>query len=316
MPEVPFFIVGCGRSGTTLLKSILSAHPALFVMPETFFFRNVYPYVSRYGAEPWRAASGWWLADMGITPGRLKPLVEARLEAGISKECAVLGAIFDFHAAAHPGVEIGEKTPDHVNHIARIRLCFPNARIIQIIRDPRAVVASFRKVKVGSNAVADISAEWSRTERILKSQAGSDNFLALRYEDLVKHPEEKLREICTFLGVVWVPEVLSFHSRDDAGYAPEQVHHTNTRKPLFRDSIDAWKEDLSDREIGLIEWSLRDGMVRQGYELTGHGTSMPFLQMALSRLLGLLHRYFVRVPRQRLKALAARRRLSRERSRG
>jgi hypothetical protein len=43
MPQ--FFIVGCGRSGTTLLKSILSAHPALYVMPETFFFRSILPRV-------------------------------------------------------------------------------------------------------------------------------------------------------------------------------------------------------------------------------------------------------------------------------
>ena len=74
--------------------------------------------------EPWLAVSRWWLADAGITPNNLRSLVEARLATGISKECAVFGAIFDFHAALHPGSIVGEKTPDHVNHVAHIRKCF------------------------------------------------------------------------------------------------------------------------------------------------------------------------------------------------
>ncbi|MBU2167327.1 MAG: sulfotransferase [Alphaproteobacteria bacterium] len=316
MAVAPFFIVGCGRSGTTLLKSIVSAHPALFVMPETFFFRSISPNIPRCGLEPWRAASGWWLADMGITPDGLEPAVKARMASGASRECSVLGAIFDFHAAANPGVAIGEKTPDHVNHIARIRQCFPNAKIIQIIRDPRAVVASFRKVKVGSNAIADITAEWARTEEILELNTDSNQFLALRYEDLVSNPEAQIREVCAFLGVEWTTKVLNFHSRKDANYAPEQAHHENTRKPLFSDSVNSWRDVLSPNEVGLIESALSAGMQRQGYSLEGGKVALPSLQMGLSRLGGLAHRFLVRIPRQRIKAVKARRRLARESSRG
>lgn len=312
MSAAPFFIVGCGRSGTTLLKTILSAHPALYVMPETFFFKNVYPKVQRYGEQPWRSATGWWLADVGVTPEGIKPFVEEYIEKGCSKECAVLRSIFDFHSQSHDVLAIGEKTPDHVNYIEQIRQFFPNARIIQIIRDPRAVVCSFRKVKVGSSAIADIVDEWAKTEYILESNANTKDFFALRYEDLVSEPETKLQEVFEFLGVEWTTSVLQFHSRNEAGYAPEQDHHANTKKPLFIDSIDTWRRELTQNEINLIEWALKEGMKRQGYSLEGGDVTFPSLQMKISRLVGITHKAFVRFPRQRVKAVRARLRLARK----
>ena len=183
-----------------------------------------------------------------------------------------------------------------------------------IIRDPRAVVSSYRNVKVGSNSIADITAEWAQSEQVLESNADTDGFLALRYEDLLNNSEIKLTEVCAFLGIGWTADVLNFHNRDDAGYAPEQVHHANTRKPLFLASIDTWRDKLSNREVGLIEWATKNGMERRGYVLDGTRVAFPALQIGLSRLIGLMQKLFIRVPRQRLKAFNARRRIARERS--
>lgn len=306
--QCPFFIVGCGRSGTTLLKSIISSHPNLHVMPETFYFRSIHPQLMRYSAEPWRAADFWWLADMGITPETLEPLVKSRLKSGSPVSNAVLEAIFDFHAANERDLVVGEKTPDHVNHIGDIKTCFPNARVIQVVRDPRAVAASFLKVKVGPGSIAEVVAEWARSIEILGRWENKDGYLAIRYEDLVSNPEVILREVCVFLGVVWTPSILNFHDRDDAGFSPEQSHHANTRKPLFNDSVNSWQRELSKSNVNLIEWALREAMERHGYNTVGSEISLPRLRMACSWIFGILHRIFIRAPRQRLKALVARRR--------
>lgn len=312
-PELPpFFIVGCGRSGTTLLKSMLSAHPALHLMPETFFFRSILPRVAQHESAPWESIDTWWMADMGITPRSIKPFVEKRLKEGGSPDCALLAAVFDTHRCKNPGKAIGEKTPDHVNHLDYIRRCFPDARVIQIVRDPRAVLASFRKVKVGSNAVSDVVKEWLGAITVLERWRGTEGFLAIRYEDLVENPEEVLREVCQTLGVYWSADLLEYHRRSEKGFAPEQGHHANTLRPLFRGSLDSWRNELSDTDVALVEWALRGAMPRYGYTPVGRPIQHPRLRMLFSRVGGQMHRYLVRVPRQRLKALYARRRQARE----
>ena len=306
-PELPpFFIVGCGRSGTTLLKSMLSAHPALHLMPETFFFRSILPRVAQHEGAPWDSIDTWWMADMGITPRSIKPFVEKRLKEGGSPDCALLAAVFDTYRCKNPGKAIGEKTPDHINHLEAIRTYFPDARIIQIVRDPRAVLSSFRKVKVGSNAVSDVVNEWLGAINVLERWRGTEGFLAIRYEDLVENPEEVLREVCQTLGVDWLADLLEYHRRSETGFAPEQTHHANTMRPLFRSSLFSWRNELSDADIALIEWALSDAMLRYDYLPVGKPAQYPRLQMILSQIVGQMHRYLVRVPRQRLKALRAR----------
>lgn len=310
--EVRFFIVGCGRSGTTLLKSILSAHPVIYVCPETFFFRSIRPRLKNCPDTPEAVASAWWLADAGLTPKTLKPLIDARLKQNMAPDCATIAGILDFHASKHPGKIIGEKTPDHVNHLDAIHHCFPKAKIVQIVRDPRAVLASYRKVKVGSNAVADIATEWVRTSTTLEVWRTRPDFLSIRYEDLVTKPEETLREICSFLGVDFHSDMLEFHTREADGFAKEQVHHANTRQALFTDSIEAWRKNLPRRDVALLEWALGPQMARHGYEPKGDRVLFGDTLMAVSRLNGLLHKTFVRYPRQQLKAMRAKRRLRRE----
>ncbi len=307
-----FFIVGCGRSGTTLLKTILSSHPEIYVCPETFFFRSVRPRLHSAPDTPEAVASAWWLADAGLSSDKLKPLIEARKNQGKPLECATLAAILDFHAAAHPNMIIGEKTPDHVNHLDAIRDCFSGAKIVQIMRDPRAVLASYRKVKVGSNAVADIASEWASGTSTLENWAARSDFLPIRYEDLVTDPESTLRDICVFLGVDFSLDMLNFHTRETDGFSQEQTHHANTRRALFTDSIEAWKKQLPRRDVALLEWALGTMMVRHGYELKGEKIHFGRIRMAASRVGGILHKAFVRFPRQRWKALRASRRLRRE----
>lgn len=284
-------------------------------MPETFFFRSIVPRVAQQKHTVWNAIDTWWMADVGINPLSIKPLVEKRLFEGYTPECALLSGIFEFHRSKNPGKTIGEKTPEHINHLEAIRTFFPDARIIQIVRDPRAVLASFRKVKVGSNAISDIVKEWSGAINVLERWRGTDGFLAIRYEDLVDNPESVLREVCQTLGVDWSADLLEYHRRRKEGFAPEQTHHANTMRPLFRGSLFSWRNELSDADIALIEWALSGAMLQYDYLPVGKPAQYPRLRMISSQVAGQMHRYLVRVPRQRFKALRARLRQRLQRSR-
>lgn len=310
MSVKPFFIVGCGRSGTTLLKTILDSHSSISVMPETFFYKSVYPTIERYKTKPWGAVDRWWLRDFGINPDVIRPFLMDNLGNDEDLGQTIFRGIFEIYSEMTGCKVIGEKTPDHVKNLEEIRACFPGAKIIQIIRDPRAVVASFKRVKVGSNSTADIVEEWRIAEEILSDNLGKSDFLALRYEDLVRNPEANLLKICGFLEVSWDKEMLNFHQRNEAGFSPEQVHHKNTQKPLFLDSIDSWRAQLSQVDIGLIDWYLKEGMKRQGYQFSGLSIKKPRLIFAVSKVLGFVNKLAIRYPRQRLKAIKARVRLA------
>ena len=315
--ERPYFmIVGCRRSGTTLLKSILSAHSSIHVCQETFFFHSVAPRLHALSETPEKVANLWWLADAGLTPDMLQPLIRTRLGEGKELTCAVFSAILDFHAKSFPDSIIGEKSASHVNHLDVITKCLPNVKIIQIVRDPRAVLASSRKVNIGSNSLYDLVDEWKSSVQVLDKWAGRTCFRTLLYEDLVINTEDTLRGICDFLDVNWESGMLDFHSRKEDGYAKEQTHHINTRKPLFTDSIESWKTDLPSGDIALIDAVLGRRMKRFGYKTAGLQISNIAFRMACSRIVGQLHRFLVRVPRQRLKAFKAKSRLRAKRSSG
>ena len=101
---------------------------------------------------------------------------------------------------------------------------------------------------------------------------------------------------------------MKFHERETAGFSPEQVHHQNTRKPVFQSSIAKWKEELSNTHIGLLESCLGEHMERLGYELTGATVVAPSFQMAISSAMEWCSKQFIRRPRQLLKKLRAKRR--------
>lgn len=309
----PFFIVGCGRSGTTLLKTILNAHPNVFVAPETFYFRSIKKKIKASEKEPWKSVNFWWLRDAGITPASLQPFAQKRLEHAHSEDAVIFGSIMDFYASRHENCLIGEKTPSHVNYIDQIRAIYPDAKFIQIYRDPRAVYSSFRKVNVGSRFISEIMKEWINAAAVMQLRTSDENYLGIKYESLVENPEKILQAICDFLGLPWDETILDFHSRKEAGFAQEQIHHQNTQKPLFQSSVKAWQDELQPTEVALIEWLVGKEMDRLDYQRFGKNKlAFPGLWMKASEISGLVHRILVRFPRQKIKEATAKRRLARQ----
>jgi 2-polyprenyl-3-methyl-5-hydroxy-6-metoxy-1,4-benzoquinol methylase/tetratricopeptide (TPR) repeat protein len=118
------FIGGAGRSGTTLLRTMLDAHPRLHCGPEL----KLVPVLSQLRAQ-WLATMGGALRDAGVTPERLDAGVRSFLEALLT-------------GLAPAGTRLAEKTPHNVMHIDLLSRLFPRARFIHLVRDGRAVVAS------------------------------------------------------------------------------------------------------------------------------------------------------------------------------
>ncbi len=161
----PGFIVGVGRSGTTLLASILNRHPEICVTPETHFFRLVYNYPGgiKNFERRWPYSLKEIMQKMHPTKG-WQPNSNIIIERFNSYPgiAAIFKAIGEDIAAKNNKKLWLEKTPNHIIYLSFIRKLFPNAPIIHIVRDARDVGLSLLRMKWASNSYLENLLHWKR----------------------------------------------------------------------------------------------------------------------------------------------------------
>ncbi|MBX3014597.1 MAG: sulfotransferase [Caldilineaceae bacterium] len=188
----PIFIIGAPRSGTTLLRLILDAHPHISCGPETGFLVDLAPIVGRhwqhlalYGFE-----QSYWIQKM------------ARFFAEFQES----------YAQQRGKRRWAEKTPQYTPHLAFIRTLFPASQIVHIIRDGRDVMSSYLK-RWGYRAAWRGIQEWQRAITIAQAvgrQLPASDYYELRYEALVQQPEATIRGLLTYLQEPWNEKVLHY----------------------------------------------------------------------------------------------------------
>jgi hypothetical protein len=207
------FLVGAPRSGTTILQSLLAAHPEITSFPETKFFQYL-----------------WSNRLKSRLPDRLHEFFHKEIcrpdlcnESEIYKGSSTSDRIKWFvevldRLTLEDGNNIWlEKTPEHVYFIQDILNYLPNAKFIHLVRNPLDVVASMRKATSDPSNNAVWGGKWSLqfcTER-WKSSASVNNYfrndsqhLLVRYEDLLEDKVKILSQCCDFADVDYAPEML------------------------------------------------------------------------------------------------------------
>jgi hypothetical protein len=291
----PVFIVGAGRSGTTPLQLALNMHPSLGVYGETQAFLSH----RRFGmpsdpSELQRLVKHWHAIVAEQTPHKTL-LNEADLLACLSRTrsyAEVMHTILSAIAAREGKGRWGEKTPSHIFRLAEIRACFPRARVIHMIRDPRGVACStiqaFTDGRITDWRLYVVAQYWRRAYRVhLKEvQAADTGYMLVRHEELVTSPEQTLREVCKFVGgVYYAPEMLNFHQtaaqylrKKPDGSLPDR--HIRTQKPLDAGRAKAWKSMLSAEQVSLIEAVVGEEMRSLGYETISRAPIYPSKRQA------------------------------------
>ena len=199
------------------------------------------------------------------------------------------------HFAEREGKTIwGEKTAFYTSIMPTLAECYPDARFILLLRDPRDVVSSLHHTPWGKQAypsLADAALRWRVGMR--EAEAGlrgldPARLLPVHYEDLAREPERCLRQICEFLSVPFDPAMLSFHERTDQFIAQtSQAWHPNTFKPISAASVERWRTRYSPEEVGLIELVCGSRMSKWGYAREGRavtaGNLLAWLGLQLRR---------------------------------
>jgi hypothetical protein len=300
LAESAIFIGGYPRSGTTLLTSLLDSHPDLLVYPrESRFFKLILPLFRRNPELAldflvWDTAQSAWYASHLYQAGEGIGEFHARLhdffqQRGASPQ-ALLQAIMLSHARMTRQENKRawvEKTPLNEWHARTIFSWFPKARMIYIVRDPRATFASvlgFQKILQQQQMnVLRFCIEWRASLQTSRHEAARYPILRIRYEDLVGNPQQTLLAICEFLGICFEDSLLqpTFDGADFTGFSSYSSFATQF-KMIDRSSLDKWKETLPLRDVQVIDYLLAKDMAELGY--VGSRTALPKRASELARL--------------------------------
>jgi hypothetical protein len=274
----PFFIVGSGSCGTTLLRAMLEAHPAVHIPPENVLAGVLRDY-RRYSRLPWgvvlRIALGglefrprWDL--FGLPLGPLVARLEALPPAGRTL-AAVIDALYRAQAAAHkPAAERwGDKTPGNVYSLAALRAVFPDLRVIHMVRDGRDVVRSFMLATQDSLPVA--AGHWLRAVRAGRAFGARHPAvcLELRYEDLVRDPAASIRRVAAFLDLPPDERMLRHHEVDLPLYDVDRLPFLESvRHAVHQTAIGRWRTMFDAAQRAELHRLLGPTLAELGYEAT------------------------------------------------
>jgi hypothetical protein len=306
-----FFIVGCGRSGTTLLKTILNAHPEVSIPHETFFFNDIAQGLPDGGNDDDLEKklnlilSKWWIRTMGVDKEQLRKNLGARNPSWRNLFLSLLES-----ASSHASPKyFGEKTVANIRFAEQLLEMYPKCRVVQIIRDPRAAFLSFKKAKVGTIHVAPLIRDWKFATSVDQSLKDHPRYQSIKFECLIRDTQPTMEKVCCGLEIPFHPQMMKFYERNDKGFSTVQNHHENTMKPIFSSGLDKWKTELSQSQTGMIEHFLGEPMAEYGYEPTGNRVNWPDSRMYFSWWADAVAKWCIRRPRAQMKKLVALRKL-------
>lgn len=271
---IPVFIIGCPRSGTTMLASQLAAAEQTLALPEM-------PWVS-------------WLADCPVETTEQARSLYKRLRENFffralridypwetfqqsledpDRRQRVFSVIRAW--ADQQGLDLSRKrvwvehAPIQRERVHRLCQYFPDARFVHIVRDPRAVYSSMHRMAMwNTHDPVQFAKFWSNavSRCALHASEMSERFAEVRYEDYVCNPEIELSRLASFAGLELEKGMLA------GGGVPlprfTKAQHQLTSGPAVTDRLDSWKKEIKPREAEAIAGYCHPWMVKYGYART------------------------------------------------
>jgi hypothetical protein len=284
-PPMPF-VVGVGRSGTTLLRLMLDAHPELVISPETPWLEKLIQQVEAdatdiVGIKKILLAAPNW-GDMKISEAQLDPLL-AR-----ARGPDFIRGLYHLYAEVTPEksqARVGDKTPTHALAMINIARILPEAHFIHIIRDGRDVAISHRDLWFGPGTDPEAAAHfWVGRIQDTRRQAQSlPHYLEVRYEELILEPELTLRRIGEFIQLPFDPRQLTYPVNAAQRLAelgdvqwPNRLITAEMRRGLFTltrhppnaTRIGRWRQEMTGDEVRAFENVAGDLLAELGYPIS------------------------------------------------
>lgn len=284
--------VGCGRSGTTLVRAIFDSHSQLAVTHHAQFISAMGQHRRRYENDH-GLITDRFLTDL-FASHRFPLLqlpeqaVREAFTAPVPSYADAVRRVLHLYARNQGKPRYADKTPGNVVRIELLAEVFPEACFVHIIRDGRSSWLGYRERGFGPQGLADAAFNWKG--RVLRGRRaglalGDRRYREVRYEDLVERPQETLEPVCRFLGLEYEDEMLRFHERADSVLAgmgtSGRSAFENVGQPLTKGMRD-WRDGLSSQELQLFDAIAGDLLADLGYERT-ESSPPPSLRLAVAQ---------------------------------
>jgi hypothetical protein len=281
MTDRPVFLVGFPRSGTTLLRLMLHSHPRIAMPHETGFLPEAYLERKRFGdltQEANRRRLARFIVErkasrfhlLGLDPA----VVTERIVSAPPTLGSALAAVYSAYAERFGKPRWGDKRPSLVRWIDVVLRLFPDAQIINIVRDGRDPIASLLDMPWNTKDMYYWVAHWcAAVDAAARAQKRlpADSYCQVRYEDLVASPEAELRRLCDYLGETYDPAMTEPNRLAETIVPRSKSWHQRTRDPVTTTRIGTWAQRLEPWQIQVCEAAMGERLRSLGYELSGAG---------------------------------------------
>jgi hypothetical protein len=274
------FIVGCPKSGTTLLRRMVDAHPLVAIPNEQHWLPKWFE--QRNGVTPEGFATPELLSKlleyekfsrMRIDREELERLIESDVP---TKYSSFVSGVFDLYGKARGKPLVGDKTPAYVRSIPTLHALWPEAKFVHIIRDGRDVCLSTinwdrvfkiaRRFAAWSQDPVSTAALWWEWNVTLGRESGGlleqDLYYELRYEALIANPSEECAKLCKFLDVPYDDAMLHFRKRR------ERTQPGLDAKKAWRpvtSGLENWRTQMTAGDVERFEAAVGDLLDELGY---------------------------------------------------
>lgn len=263
------FIVGVGRSGTSLLQSMMASHPEVSSLPEISFLRRIVSKLKiqvRSRNDDLSIVTQFLESDshMHRTKIDIRDLAKRALTRNENINLAVYKEIVNDTLKNENGWYL-DKDPRLIEYLPLIRHFFPQAHIIHIIRDPRDVLSSKKIASWSRNRQGIQHIFANRVQIKLGMEAGFCNFpgkyIELSYEKLIENPEVELSKICNEIELDFNSSMLNFSAAAHSLVTSSEIEwKKETLGALIEGNKNKWRANLSDKEAYLVELCCSDAL--------------------------------------------------------
>ena len=279
------FVVGCGRSGTTLLQSLLNSHPNIIATPECFFMVILYPRFAKI--KNWTKKDvldfvealysiqnfALWLINKEELTQELISVMEY---ADYRLICRMV--YYQMRSKKENVQVIIDKNPASSLFIGRLLRIFPEAKFIHLVREPKDCVSAHIK-RFNKQNTFFIAWYWrgfnASVEKV--KQSLPDKFFTILYEDFVRNTEQTMMKLCAFIKVPFdskimqnqFPEMLPLYSENKT-FERIKVVHEGLLSPINDSNIGKWKKEMNKRDAAITDLVTGDYAVNKyGYNREG-----------------------------------------------
>jgi hypothetical protein len=271
------FIVGMGRSGTTMLTNMLNLNPKVIACPENEFVMFAYSdfkdkdftdekvvneFIDLFEYKFSKIISFW-------KPGKeLRKSILNLKDKSFTNVCKQVYLNYPFVINNIENIScIVDKNPIYSLYLDELNRLFPGSKYIVLTRDYRDNALSRKKYSDKAASIYTLGASWNYYyNSIFKSVKKNNlNYYVLRYEDLVNMPTESLLKLCNFMGLEFDDKMLHFQglAKDIKKYIQENLPgneynklktmHHNLENTITENRVDAYKKELSEKEITILD---------------------------------------------------------------